>query len=71
MDFAFGLVHFVPKKLFGEFKLHIYFKSTLKFLMNSLVGPKTIFQTHLKVKSVKTRIKKVKRLYYVVSTVNR
>ena len=70
MDFAFGLVHFAPKKLFEEFKLHIDFQSNLKFLINSLVAPKTIFQTHLKVKSVKTRIKKVKRLYYLVSTVN-
>jgi len=33
-------------------------QSHLKFQINSLVGPKTIFQTHLKVKSVKTRIQK-------------
>ena len=30
----------------------------LKFLINSLIGPKTIFQTHLKVKSIKIRIQK-------------
>ena len=27
VDFAFALVNSAPKKMFGEFKLHIYFKS--------------------------------------------
>ena len=46
VEFALAHVYSVPKKLFhyGEFKLPIHPKSKLKFLINSLLGPKTIFK---------------------------
>ena len=46
VEFALAQVYSVPKKLFhyGEFKLPIHPKLKLKFLINSLLGPKTIFK---------------------------
>ena len=46
VEFALAQVYSVPKKLFHyeEFKLPIHPKLKLKFLINSLLGPKTIFK---------------------------